>query len=161
MSVCRWPRSHRCRSRQIFRVAKDFCPNFPKLAWKVFCATFAYKFSPTKIMKTFFWCDLQKTSSCAFLQTLGATVWNQITFGAIFSVILPGFSEILIKFSIYQNFWVCAFTQCTPASYTTARSDGSVAATAIWRNRTWNYVQRTKLVLEAYHACVSWEGRAL
>jgi len=27
--------SHRCRSKQIFGSAKDFCPNFPKLAQKV------------------------------------------------------------------------------------------------------------------------------
>jgi len=39
-----------CRSRQIFGGAKDFFPNFPKLARKVFCATLAYKVSPTKII---------------------------------------------------------------------------------------------------------------
>ena len=27
---------HRCRSRKILGVAQDFCPKFPKLAWKVF-----------------------------------------------------------------------------------------------------------------------------
>jgi len=43
---------HRFRNRQIFGVAKDFCPNFPKLPRKGFCATFAYKFSPTKIITT-------------------------------------------------------------------------------------------------------------
>jgi len=45
---------HRLMSRQIFGVVKDFCPNFPKLPRKVFCATFDYTFSPTKIIKTFF-----------------------------------------------------------------------------------------------------------
>jgi len=35
---------------------EGFCPNFPKLARKVFCATFAYNYSPTKFMKTSFWC---------------------------------------------------------------------------------------------------------
>jgi len=34
------PFHHRRRSRQIFGSAKDFCPNFPKLAQKVFCAIF-------------------------------------------------------------------------------------------------------------------------
>jgi len=31
------PFHRRCQSRRIFRSAKDFCPNFPKLARKVFC----------------------------------------------------------------------------------------------------------------------------
>jgi len=35
-----------------FLGCEGFCPNFPKLARKVFWATFAYKFSPTNIMKT-------------------------------------------------------------------------------------------------------------
>jgi len=35
-----------------FLGCEEFSPNFPKLDRKVFCATFAYKFSPTKIMKT-------------------------------------------------------------------------------------------------------------
>jgi len=65
------PFHHRFRSMGIFGVAKDFCPNFPKLSRKVFCVTFTYKIFPTKMIKTF-WCDLQKRSSCDFLQTLGA-----------------------------------------------------------------------------------------
>jgi len=65
------PFHYKFRSMGIFGAANDFFPNFPKLSRKVFCATFIYKFSPTKIMKTF-WCDLQKRSSCDFLQTLGA-----------------------------------------------------------------------------------------
>jgi len=44
---------HRFRSRQIFRGAKNLCPNFPKLVRNVFSVTFAYTFSPTKIMTTF------------------------------------------------------------------------------------------------------------
>jgi len=48
------PFHHKFKSREIFGVAKDFCPNIPKLSRNVFCATFTYKFSPTKIMKTFF-----------------------------------------------------------------------------------------------------------
>jgi len=37
-----------------FSGCEGFCPNFPTIARKVFCATFAYKFSPTKIMKISF-----------------------------------------------------------------------------------------------------------
>jgi len=39
------PFHRRCRSRQIFGIAKDFCPNFPKLARKVFCAILPTIFS--------------------------------------------------------------------------------------------------------------------
>ena len=59
---------HRRRSKQIVGGAKDFCPNLPN--------------------------DLQKRSSCVFLQTLGAILWNQTRLGAI----LHGFSEILSRF---------------------------------------------------------------
>ena len=60
-------RKYRCRSRQLFGGAKDFCPNFPKLAWKVFCETFTYKVAPIKIVKTFFWWDFQiKVFMCLF-----------------------------------------------------------------------------------------------
>jgi len=40
MAMLRQPKTfgfrHRCRSKQIFGGAKDFCPNFSKLAQKVF-----------------------------------------------------------------------------------------------------------------------------
>jgi len=55
------PFQHRCISSEIFGVAKDFCQNFPKLSRKVFCATFTYKFFPTKIMRTFFGATYKKS----------------------------------------------------------------------------------------------------
>jgi len=61
-----------CSSRGNFRGAKDLFPNFPKLARKVFSTTFAYKVSPTKIIKDLFLVWPPKRSSCVFLQTLGA-----------------------------------------------------------------------------------------
>ena len=99
--------------------AKDFCPNFPKLARKVFCATFAYKFSPTKIMKTFFRCDLRKLSSYVFLQRLGGSFLKSNKVGRHFypdgpkfsgigpriSGILPIFSRILPGFSTNHIFF--------------------------------------------------------
>jgi len=69
ISFC-WLWWHRCRSRQIFGGAKDFYPNFPKFLPEKFLCDFAYRFSPTKIMKTFFWSDLQKGTSCVFLQAV-------------------------------------------------------------------------------------------
>jgi len=44
---------HRFRSRNIFGVVKDFCPNFSKLPRKVFCATFSYKLSPQRSLRPF------------------------------------------------------------------------------------------------------------
>jgi len=54
-----WQRERRCLFITGVGVGKflgceGFFPNLPKLARKVFCATFAYKVSPTKIIKTFF-----------------------------------------------------------------------------------------------------------
>jgi len=115
---------HYCSSRQIFGGAKDLFPNFPKHARKGFCATFAYKISPTKIIMTFFWCDLQKRSSCVFLQTLGA----------IFEV-----KQLLVKFlprfSANQTFWGCACTHCTPTSNTTAFHKSIIGNFVVYQDR--------------------------
>ena len=56
--------THRCRSRQIFKGAKDFCPNFPKFAWKNFGPLLARIFSHEDRFSD----DLQqkKRSSCDF-----------------------------------------------------------------------------------------------
>jgi len=65
------PFHHRCRSRQIFGGRKDFARISPNLPEKFFCAIFASKFSPTKIMKTSFWCNLQKKVFMYFYANLG------------------------------------------------------------------------------------------
>jgi len=59
ISLCR---SHRCRSRQIFVDAKDFCPNFPKLVRKNFGPLFVQMFSHEDCC----WDDVQIKSSCNF-----------------------------------------------------------------------------------------------
>jgi len=64
--------THRCRSKQIFGSAKNFCPNVPKLAWKVVLQLVPYKFALTENVKTCTWCDFQKRYSFVFLQALGA-----------------------------------------------------------------------------------------
>jgi len=74
-----------------------FCPHVPKLADKGYLCNFAYNFSPTKFIKTFFWIDLQKRSSCVFLQTLGAIFLSQTTLGAIFGQICRDFAQIFSK----------------------------------------------------------------
>jgi len=63
------PFHHWCSSRQIFGVRKIFARisvNFPEK----FLCNFADRFSPIKIMKNFFWCDLQKKVKC-FSANLG------------------------------------------------------------------------------------------
>jgi len=62
--------AHRRRSRQICGSVVDFCPNSPKLARKRFCATFAYKFSPTQIMKASFGLPSRKKSLPVFFYKL-------------------------------------------------------------------------------------------
>ena len=69
--------SIRCRSRQIFRDAKDFCPNFPLRARKVFVRLFITNFVSHRSWRPF-WCNLQTRVFMRFLvlekriQTLGA-----------------------------------------------------------------------------------------
>ena len=120
---------HWFRSRQVFGVAKDFFPNFPKLPRKAFCATFAYKFSPTKI--TVCWCDFQKRSSCVFMQTLGASVWNKAMSGTIY--FHPDFQVCF--FSANQNFWGWACTPCTNASNTIAFHNSIIGNFVVYQNR--------------------------
>jgi len=90
---------HRCRSRQISRGAKDFCANFPKLARKVFWATFAYKVSATDLFLVW----IPKKVFMCFLQTLGTIFW--VKQEQRWAPFLPRFSGILPRFSTDQNFW--------------------------------------------------------
>ena len=92
------------------RMFARISPNLPEK----FCATLAYRFSLTKIMKIFF-ADFQTSvfvrSSCVFLQKLGAIFLNQATLGWN-AGILPGFSTT-------QKLWGWACTPCTLTSYIT------------------------------------------
>jgi len=94
---CDRTRVRRCRIRQIFGVAKDFCPNYTKLARTVFVRLF----SPAKIMKTFFGMNSKKIKKDlhVFLQTLGATFSNQTKLSTNFSRIFRDFAQILQPFS--------------------------------------------------------------
>jgi len=68
-------RSHRCRNKQIFGGAMDFCPNLPEK----FLCDFCQQIFSHKGYKDLFWCDLQKKgTSCVFLQTLG-TIFSRIS----------------------------------------------------------------------------------
>ena len=91
---CKYGYDHRCRSRQIFRDAKDFCPNFPKLSRKVFVRLSRQIFSH-KDHEDLFWYDVQKRLSCVFLQTLGAIFENKATLDAIFARISKMLGSVL------------------------------------------------------------------
>ena len=70
------------------RICAQIFSNFPK---NIFV-----QFSPTKIMKTFFWYDLQKRSSCVLPQKVGTIFLNQERLGAILVWIFSGF---------FPDFW--------------------------------------------------------
>jgi len=123
------PFHHRCRSRQMFGSAKDFCPNLPKLARKGFWAIFAHKFSPTKIMKTFFDVICKKRSSCVFCKP-----W--VPFFEVKQHWAPFFTRIFRdspRFSAnQQNFWGCAFT---PTSNTTVIHNSIISNFMVYQDR--------------------------
>jgi len=92
---------HRCRSRQIFGGAKDFCQNLPKLARKVFVRLLPTNFLPQGLRRTF----------VAWRPKNGFVV----IFCKRLAPFLPRFSGILPGFSTNQNLGV----RLHPASYTT------------------------------------------
>ena len=136
---------HKCRSREIFEDAKDFCTNFPKLSKRLSC----------NLYRPFFGVDPKKWSSLVFLQTLGAIFWSQTTLGAIFAQIFSDFAQIFRDFariSTNQNFWGCA---CIPVSYTTDSKP---------RQATWNEMCEMRILeplkyLQIWRKCRSTAGK--
>jgi len=96
----------------------------PKLPEKFFVQLLPTKFLPQRSLKTLFWCDLQKRSSCVFLQTFGAIFWSQATFGGILTQI---FSK--------SNLWGCACAHCTSTSNTTAFHNSVIGNFVVYQNR--------------------------
>ena len=127
---------HRCRCKQIFGGAKDFCPYFPKLAEKLLCDFYLQIFSH-RDHEDLFWCDLQKKGFHLFffckrwepffdvkqrwepfpLRFLEILLRN-LEILPRFSEILPKFWRILPKFSTNQD--ICegactvSYTTCVP-----------------------------------------------
>ena len=106
--------AHRCRSKQIFGGAKDFCLNFPKLARTVVVRLLPKNFLPQRLLRYFLeWTP--KNGLNLFFCKLWAPFfevkqrWSPFLSGL--SGILPRYSGILPKFLTNQNFWECA---CTP-----------------------------------------------
>ena len=112
------------------RIFARISPNLPKN----FCSTFAYTFSPTKIVKAFFGVTSKWRYSCVFLHTLGATVLNKKfrePFFPYFQGFCPDFHGCCLDFQNFcpdfqgfsqifdkSKFWGCVCTPCIPALYT-------------------------------------------
>ena len=109
----------RCRSREIFGGAKDYCPNFPKLAQKFFVRLLLTNFLPETTSRPVFDVTPKKVLIVFFCKRWAPFFEVKQRWGPFlpgFSGILPRFPRILYKFSTNQNFWGCA---CIHASYTT------------------------------------------
>jgi len=78
-----------------------FCPNLPKLAWKVFVQLLPTNFLPQSSWRPLFWCNHQNKVFMCFYANLGAMFWSQTTLGAIFTGILG----LLPRFSFGRALW--------------------------------------------------------
>ena len=122
---------HRCKSSQIFRSAKDFCPNLLEKALGHFlCEYFVMKthFSDDLQKKSFmyFWAGFlqskhvgrhffhRKACGAPFLSVFLGTLHRFLWILRIFSQTLPTFPRILPGVSPNQNFWGCACSPCPP-----------------------------------------------
>jgi len=106
-------------------------PEFLYTSPKSFCATFSYKFSPTKIIKTVFWCNLQKRFSCVFLQTLGAIFWSQARLGAIFTRMFRDNAQVFSK----SNLLGVRLHRLHPTSNTTAFHNSIIVNFVVYQDR--------------------------
>jgi len=90
--------NHRCRSKQNFGDAKDFCPNFPKLAQKVVVRLLPTNFLPQRSWtEDLFWCDLWKRLPLVFCKRWAPLSWSETTLGAIFAQIFIYFARTFDK----------------------------------------------------------------
>jgi len=90
---------HKYRTRQFFG-GGEFFSGFPQTCPKRICATFAPKFSPTKIMKIFFWCGLQTEVFTCFSANVGSH------FCPDFQRLCPDFQRFCLDFRQIKTFGV-------------------------------------------------------
>jgi len=104
-----WPTpGHKCRSRQIFGRAKDFCPMSPKLAQKVLCDFCQQIFSH----KRQFLVWPPKKGFMCFSAIIEHHILKSNKFGRHFC---PDFQRFWPDFN-KSKLRRCAFTPCTPPS---------------------------------------------
>jgi len=95
-----------------------FLPEFSQTCPKRFGRLCLHIFS-LKDHEDLFRDDVQIRSSCVFLQTLGAILWNQTTLDAIFARIFRHFAQIFKDFARIFNKSKLLGVLLHPASYTT------------------------------------------
>jgi len=99
-----------------------FLPEFPQTCPKRFCATFAYKFSPTQIMKDSFGMTSRKKSLHVFLYKLWAPFFEMkqhwAPFCSYFNGFCPTFQGFFPDFNKSTSLGV-RLHPSTPASCTT------------------------------------------
>ena len=103
-------REHRCRNRQIFWGAKDFCPNLPKLARKVFMWLLPTDFLPQRSWRPCFGVTSKKGLHVFFCKCWPPFLYFEVKqrwapFLSGFPRIFPRFSGIFPGISTNQNFW--------------------------------------------------------
>jgi len=87
--------------------AKDFCPNFLKIAEKFLC-DFCLQILFYKDREDLFWYDLQEKAFVCFSANIGRDFLKSNNVGRLFcrfSENLPRFSGILPGFLTNRNFW--------------------------------------------------------
>ena len=114
-----------------FWVCDGFCPNFPKLVWKVFWVTFANKLSSTKIMKTSFGCNLQKNVFTCFCANLGHHFLKPNNFGRYF---YPDFQDFCPDFQQTKLFGV-SLKPLQSTSNTTAFHNSIIGHFMVYHDR--------------------------
>jgi len=92
---------------------------FARLFPKSFCASFTYRFSPTKITKTFLWCDLQKNGLHVFFCKRWAHFLKTNKVECHFCPDFQGFSQIFRDFARIFDKSIFLGALVPPASYTT------------------------------------------
>jgi len=107
-------------------------PEFPQTSRNDFYAIFDYKFSPTKIIKTFFGVTSKKGLHVFYCKPWAPLFLSQATFGAIFTRIFKDAAQ----FSANENFWRCA---CAPTSNTTAFHNSIIGNFAVYQDRLQTY----------------------
>jgi len=135
------------RSRQIFGGAKDFSPNFRKLARKIFERLCLQVFSHKNHEDLFLVWSPNKGFHVVSAN-VGCRFWNQTTLGPIFDQIFSDFAQIFRDFAHIFDKSKLLVCSCTLAFYTTIQ-DGHVQ---IFLNRTSGLLLWLRVTTTTYNA---------
>ena len=85
------------RAQGNFWCGEGSLPEFPQTFTKSFLCNYYLQILSHEDHENLVWCDLQKRSSCDFLQTFGTSFWSQARLGAIFTRIFRDVAQIFSK----------------------------------------------------------------